>query len=68
MTIMFSMRLSIYLLYIRSFKRQQVHGANCNKEVPHVLEVLNGRLRRPIERLHCDDGVLHYLATQERGQ
>jgi hypothetical protein len=59
---------AVYLLYIRSFKRQQVHSANCNKEVPHVLEVLDGRLRGPIECLNCDDGVLHHLATQERRQ
>jgi len=56
----------MYLLYIRSFKHQQVHRANCYKEVPHVLEVLDCRLRRPIECLNRDDGILHNLPTEER--
>jgi hypothetical protein len=52
---------AIYLLYIRGFKRQQVHRTNCDKEVPHVLEVLYRRLCRPIERLNRDDRILHDL-------
>jgi hypothetical protein len=54
-----------YLLNVGSLKRQQIHLAHRNEEVPHVLEVLDGGLRRPIGRLHRVNGVLHDLPKQQ---
>lgn len=55
-----------YLLNVGSFKFQEIHLTNCNEEVPHVLEVLDGGLRRSIRPLHRVNGILNDLPNQQQ--